>query len=634
MLISARNISKTHGVKALFAGVCIGVDRGERIGLIGPNGAGKSTLLRILAGDELADDGAIIAERGVRAVYVPQHDVFAPAASARAVATEAALRFADEGGGRHDEHEAELLAEMMLGRVGFDEALVDAPTSTLSGGWRKRLALARALARCGGEPDVLLLDEPTNHLDLEGIRWLEELLRRAQAGATVASVFVTHDRVFLENVATRVVELGPAYPGGTLAVDGNYSEFLRRKEEFLSGQARAEATLANQVRQDLAWLARGAQARRTKAKGRIESSFGRMDELAELRGRNGAAVAGGARVDFSATGRRTRKLVAAHGVAKALGGRTLFRDVDVELGPGDRLGLLGPNGSGKTTFIRTLIGELAPDAGVVKQSDPPPRIVVFRQHRQDFPPSTLLRDALCPVGDQVRFLGQPMHVASWSRRFLFGDDQLDQPVSALSGGELARVHIARIMLEPADLLVLDEPTNDLDIPTLEVLEEAIEGFPGAVVLVTHDRAMLERLATEVLLLDGAGGPTRTFASLDHALTAQAAVDAQAEQARRRAKEKAAPKVAAAPGASTAPPRSGRKRLSFNEQRDYDTLESRIVDAEARATAAERRLADPVVVADHNAMAQACRDLEAAHAAVEALYARWTELEAKLEGKSA
>ncbi|HMN40099.1 MAG TPA: ABC-F family ATP-binding cassette domain-containing protein [Phycisphaerales bacterium] len=633
MLLSAHSIAKTHGLRTLFRGVSLSIAEGERVGLIGPNGAGKSTLLKLLAGLEEPDSvdsegrqsGGITTAKGLRSVYVPQYDAFGDdaAVTAREVVVAAALA----GGvvaGVHDEHEAEIVGDIILSKVGFDDAHCATPAAALSGGWRKRLSIARGLASCGGEPDLLMLDEPTNHLDIEGIDWLEELLLRPPMNnRAFASVFVTHDRVFLENVATRIIELSRAYPEGTLSVKGNYTEFLRRKEEFLSGQARAEQALANQVKKDLDWLSRKPEARRTKSKSKIFASYDRQDELAELKVRN-AAGGGGARVDFTGTGRKTRKFLSGEGLSKSQGtpARVLFKDVDVAFGAGDCLGLLGPNGSGKTTLIRILTGELAPDTGEINLSEPPPRIVVFSQHRKDFDPATPLGEALCPVSDRVVFQGQSMHITGWSRRFLFRDDQLLQPVGSLSGGELARVHIARIMLEPADVLVLDEPTNDLDIPTLQVLEEALEDFPGALVLVTHDRAMLGRLATEVLWLDGAGN-ARMFAHLDQALAAQA----EAEKAALAAIRKASAAAQAASSSEVARP-TPKKKLSYNEQREYDSIENRIHDAEALAAAAERRVNDPAVMSDHRAMTEACHDLEEAQAAVAALYARWEELEAR------
>ncbi len=624
MLLSAQNISKTHGVRLLFADVSLSIAEGERVGLIGANGSGKSTLLKILAGEETPDSGGVMSRKGAQIVYVSQQDVFDEGLTARQIA----VRVAMDASGVHDEHEAETLAGVLLDRLGFDERHAGARADGLSGGWRKRLAFVRALASCGGEPDLLLLDEPTNHLDLEGIRGLEELLKPSVRRGALSVVVVTHDRAFLENIATRVVELGSAYPQGTLDVDGGYGEFLRRRGEVLSAQAKAEQALANQVRRDLAWLSRGPQGRGTKAKGRINASHERIADLSELKTRNAAATAARARVDFNATGRKTRKFIEAIGITKGFGGpaRTLFKDLDLELGAGDCLGLLGPNGSGKTTLIRVLTGEIRPDAGTVKLSDPSPRVVVFSQHRREFAPGTLLRGALCERGDQVRFRGEAMHITAWSRRFLFRDAQLEQPIGSLSGGELARVHIARIMLEPADVLVLDEPTNDLDIPTLEVMEESLDDFPGALVLVTHDRAMLERLATRVLSIDGRGG-ARLVASVDQALAAQRVAQTTVDAAAPSPAHSTASTGADGNGGRT---KASRKKLSYLEQREYDAMESKILSAEAAAADAEAALAEPDVAGDHQKMAAACRALEAAHADVAALYARWEELERKIK----
>jgi ATP-binding cassette subfamily F protein uup len=637
VLLVASNLAKSHALRELFHGVCVAVDEGDRVGFIGPNGAGKSTLLRMLAGGEPPDEGEIRTPRGARIVYVPQEDRFAPGATPRSAATAAALACAAVHG---DEHEAQVLAGVILGKIGFDESRMDDPAELLSGGWRKRLSIACGLAQAGGAPDLLLLDEPTNHLDVAGIRWLEEFLRRGASDIRVgACVFVTHDRVFLETVATRVVELSRAYPQGTLAVDGGYSEFLRRRDEFLQAQERAHRALANEVRIDDAWLARGPQARRTKAKGRIEESAQRREELGALAARNAAAANGGARVDFVASGRRTRRLVQATGIGKRFGGPWLFRGLDLEVAPGDRIGLLGPNGSGKTTLLRVLGGELAPDEGTVRLADPAPRLATLRQLRAQIPPQTPLAEAICPLGQVVHFRGQSMHITAWSRRFLFRDEQLLQPVASLSGGELARAHIARMMLEAADILVLDEPTNDLDIPTLEVLEESIESFDGAVLLVTHDRAMLERLAQTIVVLGDPTGAPAVVASLPQALAALERAELAQERAARGAS--AAPAAAStetAPAASAsattdpAPAATGpRRRLSFKEQRELDGMEAAIEAAERAAAAAEARVADPAVASDHARMARACTELEQAQAAVATLYERWQELERKRQG---
>jgi ATP-binding cassette subfamily F protein uup len=622
VLLTATALSKSPGLRELFRGVCVSIAEGERIGMIGPNGAGKSTLLRMLAGREEPDDGQIRLPRGTVAVYVPQRDEFAAGATPLSACTDAALRSADTHG---DHHEAEVLAQVILGKIGFEESRMEVPADTLSGGWKKRLSVACALASAGGTPDLLFLDEPTNHLDVEGLQWMEEFLLRGSHDLRArAVIFVTHDRVFLENCATRIIELSRAYPEGTLSVDGNYSEFRRRKTEFLDMQAKAQQSLANTVREDDRWLGRRAKARRTKSQARIDDSADRRAELADLSDRNSVAAGASAGIDFTASGRRTRKLMSAEGVSKSLGGKLLFRNLDLEVVPGECIGLMGPNGAGKTTLLRVLTGELAPDAGVVRVADPAPRIVTMSQTRAEFPKGALLQDAISPLGEKVRFRDSEMHVKSWSRRFLFRDEQLLQSVSMLSGGELARAHVARMMLETADVLVLDEPTNDLDIPTLEVLEEAIETFPGATLLVTHDRAMLESLATRIVVLGAPDGLPRVVASLEQALRALAEFEqAATAQVSPRANPAPTPPVAATAAASAT-----KKKLSYNEQREFDSIEASIAAAEKKAADLEAKLNDPKLISDHQAYAKACDAAGAAQAEVQRLYARWEELEAK------
>jgi len=623
MLLVAKDLSKSHGLRELFHNVCIAVADGDRVGFIGPNGAGKSTLMRMLAGLEEPDDGVVRTQRGAVIVYVPQRDDFTAGLTPRSAATAAALQSASVHG---DVHEAEALGVMILGKLGFAESQMNEPVERLSGGWKKRLSIACGLCEAGGTPDLLLLDEPTNHLDVEGIRWLEQFLTRStndlRAGACV---FITHDRTFLERVATRVIELSRAYAQGTLAAEGNYSEFLRRRQEFLQAQSRAEASLANEVRIDDAWLARGPQGRRTKAKSRIEESADRRDELGALSSRNAAAATGGARVNFTASGRRTRRLVQATGISKGFDGRVLFRDLDLELAPGDRLGLMGPNGSGKTTLLRVLCGDLAADTGEVRFADPKPRVVVLRQQRVDIPLDTLLRDAICPRGDVVDFQGQSMHITAWSRRFLFKDAQLVQTVGTLSGGERARAHLARMMLEPADILVLDEPTNDLDIPTLEVLESSVESFPGAVVLVTHDRAMLARLAKSIAIIGALDASVSVVASLDQALASLERAERATQERDRSLRIEATRSSNAAIAAGTA---NTRRRLNFREQRELDVMQTTVETAERAHDAAEAAVADPIIAADHVKMAAACKALGDAQNTVATLYARWQELGTK------
>ncbi|HZK80567.1 MAG TPA: ABC-F family ATP-binding cassette domain-containing protein, partial [Humisphaera sp.] len=484
LLLSCQSISKSYGPRMLFKDISISFDDTERTGLIGPNGSGKSTLLKILGQLEQPDTGALTTRRQLRLGYLAQEDTFQPGQTVQQALLDA------QRDTQRDEHERMTQVAILLDKVGFNnpEAIVD----SLSGGWRKRLAVARELIR---EPDLLLLDEPTNHLDLEGIRWLEGLL----SGARFSFLLVSHDRYFLENVTNRVVELNTTYADGYLSINGTYSDFLVKRDEYLEAQAARQQALASRVRREVEWLRRGAKARTTKAKGRIDQAGRMMEDLAELKARN--TQQGAVQIDFSATNRQTRKLLTAKDVKKELGGRVLFNHLNMVLSPGARLGLLGKNGSGKSTLIRLLSGQLQPDSGQVWRAEGL-RVVVFDQNRQQLDRDMTLRQALSLNGtDTVVYRDQGMHISAWARQFLFRTEQLDMPVYNLSGGEQSRVMIARMVQMPADLLILDEPTNDLDIPSLEVLEESLSEFPGALVLVTHDRFMIDRVSTELLALD-------------------------------------------------------------------------------------------------------------------------------------
>ncbi|MFO0928158.1 MAG: ABC-F family ATP-binding cassette domain-containing protein [Gemmataceae bacterium] len=604
ILLSTQGLTKSYGVRPLFADLSIDLRVGERVGLVGPNGAGKSTLLRILAGREQADSGTRAARRGACIGYLAQDDIFPPGHTVRQVVVDA---LADEV---IEEHECETRAAITLTQVGFTD--VDQPAATLSGGWRKRLALARELAR---KPDLLLLDEPTNHLDLPGIVWLERLLR----GASFAYLAATHDRAFLRAVADEVIEISRVYPAGTFRAAGNYDEFARRRDEFLEGQASRQETVANQVRRETEWLGRKAAARTRKASSRIEDAARRRDELAELKYRNAAAGAAG--IDFVATGRQTRKLLAAEGVSKALGGKPLFAGVDLTLAPGSKVGLLGANGSGKSTLLRVLAGDIAADTGTVTRADGL-RVVTFEQGRAALDPNVSLRRALCPNGDTVTVNGQPQHVMARAKQFLFRAEQLDVPVGSLSGGEQARVRIAQLMLQPADLLMLDEPTNDLDIPALEVLEESLDEFPGALVLVSHDRELMDRLCSEFVGLDGAGG-AGLYGSVAQWLTALERAEAEAAKATRRIAE---------PSSRPAAPSAAKPRkLTWREQQELAGMENAILAAEERLAACEGAV-QAASTAGHVALTAACHDLEEARQAVDRLYTRWQELEALAGGR--
>jgi ABC transport system ATP-binding/permease protein len=602
MLLTARNLSKTYATHTLFSGVALSLSQGDRLGLIGPNGSGKSTLLKILAGMVEPDEGEITRRKQLHIAYVKQDDTFEDGATPMSVVL--AELGEDKPGVTLN---AQTRAAISLSNLGFTE--LDLPVFTLSGGWKKRLSIACALAH---EPDILMLDEPTNHLDLEGVLWLEGFVKKAP----MAVVFITHDRVFLDRMAKRVVELSRAYPDGLFEVRGNYTEFVRRKDEFLDGQASQQTVLSGKVRRDTAWLKQGIQGRQTRNKTQAAAAEDRRAELKATTLRNNAPKQTTA-IDFQATERKTNKLLTAHHLSKTLGGRLLFDHLNLKLSPGMRLGLLGPNGSGKTTLLRLLTGELAPDSGSVKPA-PDLRIVSFTQHREDLNPTMRLREALCPGGDTVEYRGKPVHVAGWARKFLFDPSKFNVSVGDLSGGEQARILIANLMLKPADVLILDEPTNDLDIPSLEVLEQALTEFPGAIVLVTHDRFMLDRLSTELIALDGAGR-TRRYLSYAQWYDDRARHEASAEAAGARTLKQEKPPAA--------PDRSGSPRkLSYKLQRELDQMEDAIHKAEAEHQTLLGLAADPAVIADRKRHEEVCHQLSGAQARVEKLYERWEELE--------
>ncbi|MDY3559915.1 ABC-F family ATP-binding cassette domain-containing protein [Gemmata sp. JC673] len=599
LLLSAQELSKSYGPRPLFDGLSVELRAGERVGLIGPNGAGKSTLLKILAGIETPDGGTRTLRRGVRVGYLAQDDTFEPGDTVHSVLMKA---LAAEN---LEDHERETRTAITLTQVGFEDFEVRA--DTLSGGWRKRLALARELVR---EPDLLLMDEPTNHLDLPGVVWLEKLLQAAPFGYLVA----THDRAFLRAVSDEILEVSRVYPGGSFRTAGSFDDFADKRDAFLEAQAKLRDAVANQVRRETEWLGRKESAQRRKSRSRIGEAAARRDELAELNYRT--AAAGQAAIDFAGTGRQTKKLITAAGIGKALGGRSLFSGIDLILSPGTRLGLLGPNGSGKSTLMKVLAGELAPDAGSVTRAEGL-RAVMFEQGRSTLDLSQPLRVALSPNSDQVTFNGRQLHVGGWAQRFLFRPEQLDVEISALSGGERARVRIAQLMLKPADLLLLDEPTNDLDIPSLEALEDSLDEFPGAVVLVTHDRDLMDRLCIEVIGLDGFGR-AKSYGSVGQWLS-------DYERAAGAAK---APAAATTKKASTPAP-SKPKKLSFKEQQEFDGIEAAILAAEERVAGREAEVS--AAGSSHVALTAACKALEDAQAAVEKLYTRWQELEAKRSG---
>jgi len=598
ILISCQELSKSFGPRPLFEGLSFGLFEGERTGLIGPNGTGKSTLLKILAGLETPNSGGLAPRRGLKIGYLAQQDRVEDAPPELTV--RGRLLAALEGLGLED-YEVEKRIASGLEKAGFTDPA--RPVAKLSGGWRKRLAILAQVAR---EPDLLFLDEPTNHLDLEGVLWLESFLN----GLSFSFLVVTHDRSFLERVCNRMIELDRRYPGGYFNSAGNYTRFLENREIFLDAQISREGSVRNVVRGEIEWLRKGPRARTTKQKARIDRAGRLMDELSELEYRNaqGRATA----MDFTAGERQANRLVNVSGAAKTLGGRKLFGPLDLALRPGDKLGLIGANGSGKTTLLKILAGRLAPDSGTVKLADGM-KVALFDQHRDQLDLNMTLRRALCPAGDHVEYKGNFVHVNNWAHRFLFRPEQLDFSLARLSGGEQSRVLIAGLMRAPADLLLLDEPTNDLDIQSLEVLENSLKDFPGALVLVAHDRYLMDRICGSILGLDGRGGHGY-FGGLEQweewKIRRDAGVDQKPEDAADR---------------------RSRPSLTNKEASELRNIESVIKAAEKKVEAAAAALEERAIATDAEELHRRQEKLEEARSKVDALFIRWSELEARMQG---
>jgi len=616
-ILNAQSVTKQFGATPLFKDINLTVEDGDRIGLIGPNGAGKSTLLAVLAGQVEPDSGEVAVRKRARAAYVPQDSRFGAGLTIRQV-LEQALAAAHV-----NEAEREGRLRELTGRAGFAD--LNAEAASLSGGWRKRLAITEAMVI---EPEVMLLDEPTNHLDLAGIEWLEELLR----ASSFAAVTVSHDRYFLESTSSQIVELNRIFADGLFRVKGTFSRFLEEKQAYLESQTKQQESLRNQVKTEIEWLRRGPKARTTKSKARIDSANEMIGQLKAMDSRTTVNTAG---IDFEASQRKTKRLVEFDNVSLAVPAsldgdenktRLLFTGLNFILTAGMKVGLVGPNGSGKTTLLRLLRGEIEPAEGTIKRAENL-RMVYFSQMRE-LDESLTLRRALAPEGDGVIHQGRTVHVASWAARFLFTGEQLNQPVRNLSGGEKARVLIAKLMLEPADVLLLDEPTNDLDIPTLEILEENLLDFPGALVLVTHDRYLLNRVSSTVLGLDGRGhtGRFADYAQWEDWLEEQ---DEQEKGGQRKQERRAdGSSVGQKSGADPASAGSGKKKLSYLEAREFAAIEERVEHSDARLAAARDRVEHPDVATNSSALQDALAELDAAQHENDGLYARWAELTEK------
>lgn len=590
-IISLQDASKGFTERPLFSNLSLSIHEQERLALIGNNGSGKSTLLKILAGIEELDQGQVSFRKGLRCAYVAQQDTFPPNSSAAEV-----LEHILTTNGT-DPSDIARRSSIYLGAVGFNDG--DVRVDSLSGGWRKRLSIACAIAL---EPDCILLDEPTNHLDIDSILWLEKYLESLRC----AIVFVSHDRYFIECLASRVLEINPIFPGSAVICEGGYSDYLERREDRLEQLQQQRKSLANKVRREVEWLRQGVKARTTKSRSRIQEAHKLIDTLKQTP----TGEQRRAEIEFASTQRKTKELLKAERVSQSLGGKQLFSNISLTLSPGSRLAIVGPNGSGKTTFIRTLLGDIAPTAGHIRSASNL-RVAFIDQARSQLKDELTLREFLCPHGDSVVYQGQSIHVAAWASRFLFSHDHLATTLGSLSGGERARALLAKSMSQECDILLFDEPTNDLDITTLENLEESFESFPGAVVLITHDRYLLERTASVVLGLDSGEGTL--FSSYAQWETSRETAASPTSSKKEAAK--------ASDGKSKQP-----TKLSYKDARELSSIERTIAAAEEKLAEIQGTIDSGEYSTNAAKLSELCDALVAQQLEVERLYTRWQELE--------
>jgi ABC transport system ATP-binding/permease protein len=629
-ILNVQDLRKSFGARALFDGVSFAIDEGEKVGFIGANGSGKTTLFRVAAGEEGYESGTIALRRSARVRYLAQEPEFGEGETIRtAVAAGrpemrdalaeyqrlAARLAAGEGDAdrlleRHGRLMARIEAlggwdwqhqvEAMLTRVGVGGW--DRPVAGLSGGERKRVALARVLLE---RPDLLLLDEPTNHLDADTTLWLEEYLLEYPG----AVMLITHDRYFLDRVVTRMIEVSRAE---LTAYAGGYTEYLEAKAERMDRLAVEQQKRAKLIEQELAWVKRSPSARTGKQKARIN----RLEQTRATQVEERLPAQEAAEFRFGEPPRLGRTVLDLHGLSKSYGEHTLIRDLTTRLRAGERIGVIGPNGAGKTTLLRIIVGEETADSGEVVHGLNT-RIAYFDQRREDLDPEATVYDAVASQ-EWLTVAGRRVHARSYLESFLFPTPTHTQKVRSLSGGERNRLLLARLLLEEANLLVLDEPTNDLDLLTLQVLEAALADFPGCVLVVTHDRFFLDKVATGLLVFEEDGLVRRHEGSYD--LYRRLREQREAERAE-------ASRPAARPAAREERRADGARRLSYQERRELERMEAAILEAEERRGELEARLADPALYADTpEEVAEVSAAYREAVERVESLYARWAELE--------
>ncbi|MDK4200553.1 ATP-binding cassette domain-containing protein [Pseudomonas sp. HR1] len=634
-LLKFTNVSLAFGVTPLLDGVSWQIERGERVCIIGRNGTGKSSLLRIVKGEQQADDGEVWRAPALKIGELPQE---LPRADDRSVFDVVAAGLAGVGellaeyhhltqdtSGELDMERLMHVQQELEARDGWRlQQLVESTLSRLqlpaektlaelSGGWRRRVLLAQALV---AEPDLLLLDEPTNHLDIGAIAWLEDALR----GYPGAVLFITHDRAFLQALATRILELDR---GNLIDWQGDYASFLVHKEQQLAAEETANALFDKRLAQEEVWIRQGIKARRTRNEGRVRALKAMRNERSERRERQGKA-----NLLLETADKSGKQVILAEHMSYAHpGGEPLIRDLTLLIQRGDRIGLLGPNGSGKTTLLKLLLGDLQPTAGKI-QYGTKLEIAYFDQLRLQLEPEKTVIDNLAEGREFITINGQDRHVLSYLGDFLFSPQRARTPVKALSGGERARLLLAKLFSKPANLLVLDEPTNDLDVETLELLEEVLLSFEGTVLMVSHDRAFLDNVVTSTLVFEGEGRVREYVGGYQDWLRQGGSprlLGVQTREDSKPAPAKAEPVPAAAPVAAAAAP--AKRKLSYKEQRELDALPGAIETVEIELEALQTAIADPGFYQLPNEVTQAkLARMDALQAELDRLIERWAELE--------
>jgi len=601
-LISMQEVNLGFGGPLLLENINLQIERGDWIGLLGRNGMGKTTLLKLVNGDLSPESGVIVRQQNLRAAYLPQEVPLGLTGTIAEVVASGQEQTTAVKSGSEDSWQRQLQVDQVISRMQLDP---QAQFETLSAGLKRRVLLARGLAR---NPDLLLLDEPTNHLDIESIQWLENFLVRW--GGTL--LFVTHDRTFLQKLANRIIELDR---GRLFDWDCGYTTFLQRKEAMLDAETNQNATFDKMLAQEEKWIRQGIEARRTRNEGRVRA----LKRLREIR-RERQEQPGKVRMQIQEERRSGRLVIEAEQVSYAYEDQPIVRDFSTTIQRGDKVGIIGPNGSGKTTLLRVLMGELAPDRGEVRLGTNL-EISYFDQLRSQLDETRSVLDNVGQGRDVITVNGRPRGLIGYLQDFLFSPDRVHAPISALSGGERNRLLLARLLAQPANLLVLDEPTNDLDIETLEILEDQLLEYSGTLLLVSHDRAFLNNLVTSTLVLDGSGQVREYVGGYDDWL----------RQRQEEISEKTEEKSSKPTGSNQLhQPQSSQnaiRKLSFKEKRELEELPGRIENLEAEHARLTNALGDPTFYQRGNAeISNAVSRLKELEEELARAYQRWEELE--------